>query len=141
MADPYGTDPAVAANPAAATVVSEKRINVETFEPLAPGEKRTISFSMAPSALFTSSYLFPLMHASVSIEMLLVTSSKDCVVSDLAADPGNGVIQRRTSEKWLSNQPRLCMSYNTLSSASQGELTGLARDREAEKAMLPSWVC
>ena len=65
------------------------------------------------------------MHGSISIEMLLVSSPKDVVVSDLAADPANGVFQRRHSERWQVNQPRLCYSSNTLSSAAQGEFDQL----------------
>ena len=82
------------------------------------------------------------MNASISIELLLVTSPQDVVVSDAPVAPGEGIAQRRRSERWQINQPRLTYSSNTLSSAAQGELTGLALKREAEKAMyIPSWVC
>jgi hypothetical protein len=54
MADPYGQAPAVAANPRGATNVSEKRIQSEKYLALSAGEKRTISFSLAPSGLFQS---------------------------------------------------------------------------------------
>ncbi len=81
----------MAANAGVPANVSEKRIACEKYEALVAGEKRTISFSLAPSGLFQSGYLFPLMHGSSSVEMLLVSSPKDVVVSDLAADPGGGV--------------------------------------------------
>jgi hypothetical protein len=127
MADPYGQDAAVAAGADAAhpAIISEKRIKSEKYLALIAGEKRAISFSLAPSGLFQSGYMFPLMHGSISIEMLLVSSPKDVVVSDLAADPANGVFQRRHSERWQVNQPRLCYSSNTLSSAAQGEFDQL----------------
>ena len=118
---PYGHDPAVAANAGSPANVSEKRIQSEKYLALVAGEKRTISFSLAPSGLFQSGYTFPLMHGSISLEMRIVSSSKDVVVSDLGTDPGNGVFQRRHSERWQVNQPRLCYSSNTLSGAAQGE--------------------
>ena len=93
--------------------------------PLQAGEKRTISFSLNPLSLFTSGYLLPLMHASIAIELLLVTSPKDVVVSDAPVDPGEGIVQRRRSERWSINQPRLTYSSNTLSSAAQGEFDQL----------------
>ena len=142
MVDPYGAQPEVAPGGPDDVVPCYRETNVEKFEPLAPGEKRTISFSLNPLSLFTSGYLLPLMHASIAIELLLVTSPKDVVVSDAPVDPGEGIVQRRRSERWQINQPRLTYSSNTLSSAAQGELTGLALKREAEKAMyIPSWVC
>jgi len=64
------------------TQPSLKRIACEKYTTLGPAEKRTISFSLAPSGLFQSAYLFPLMHGSISIELLLVASPKDCCVSD-----------------------------------------------------------
>ena len=98
MVDPYGQQARVAHDAGAPTEIQEKRIQCEKYEELAPGEKRTISFSLAPSGLFQSGYLFPLMHGSISVEMLLVSSSKEVVVSDLAA-PANGVAARRRSER------------------------------------------
>ena len=64
------------------------------------------------------------MHGSISVEMLLVSSPKDVVVSDIAA-AANGVAARRRSERWQITQPRLCYSSNTLSSAAQGEFDQL----------------
>ena len=148
MVDPHGALPNVGLD---AALVDEfggpmgnraprrRRINVEKFEPLAPGEKRTISFSLNPLSLFTSGYLLPLMHASIAIELLLVTSPRDVVVSDQPAELGANILRRRRSERWQINEPKLTYSSNTLSSAAQGELTGLALKREAEKAMyIPS---
>jgi hypothetical protein len=54
MADPDGQDPAVAADAGDATGISEKRIKCEKYLALIAGEKRTISFSLAPSGLFQS---------------------------------------------------------------------------------------
>ena len=77
MVDPYGALPNVSLD---GVLIDDtgalmgdraprlKRINVEKFEPLAPGERRTISFSLNPLSLFTSGYLLPLMHASISVE-------------------------------------------------------------------------
>ena len=126
MLDPHGQQAPVARNPGGiATEIQEPRINCEKYEPLAAGEKRTISFSLAPSGVFQSAYLFPLMHGSISVEMLLVSSPKEVVVSDLAVAPGQGVAARRRSERWQINQPRLCYSTNTLSSAAQQEFDKL----------------
>ena len=60
MSDPHGQQDRVAANAGVPAEIQEKRIQCEKYEPLAPGEKRTISFSLAPSGLFQSGYLFPL---------------------------------------------------------------------------------
>ena len=60
MSDPYGQEDRVAANLGVPARIQEKRIQCEKYESLTPGEKRTISFSLAPSGLFQSGYLFPL---------------------------------------------------------------------------------
>ena len=79
--------------------ISEKRIQCEKYLALIAGERRTSAFSLAPPGLFQSGYMFPLMHGRISVELLLVSSPKDCVVSDLATAPGHGVFQRRRSER------------------------------------------
>ena len=62
MLDPYGHQDRVAPNLGAAAEIQEPRINCERYQPLNPGEKRTISFSLAPSGLFQSGYLLSLIH-------------------------------------------------------------------------------
>ena len=67
MVDPWGQRNPVAPGELAepAQFITKKSIESERYESLAPSEKRTISFTLAPSGFFQSSYMFPLMHGSV----------------------------------------------------------------------------
>ena len=57
------------------------------------------------------------------MELILVTSPKDCCMSTFAA--AQGIAARERSERFQINQPRLCYSTNTLSSAAQSEFDKL----------------
>ena len=91
MADPYGQDPPVVANVGAPTNVSEKRIKGEKYLALVAGERRTISFSLAPSGLFQSGYMFPL-NAWIDLRRdapRVLAQGRGCV------RPGGGPRKRR----------------------------------------------
>ncbi len=79
LIDTYGTEPEVPRGAGHNRAVYYTRIASEQYEELKAGEKRTISFSLAPSGVFQSAYMFPLMHGSISVELLLVSSPKNCV--------------------------------------------------------------
>ena len=106
LVDPYGIRAEQLRDDAEVRNVSYRRVTCEQYEDLLAGEKRTISFSLAPSGLFQSAYMFPLMHGSVSVELLLVSSPKDCCMSTWGE--ASNIAAKPRGERFQKNQPRLC---------------------------------
>ena len=106
LVDPYGIRAEQLREAGNVRNVLYGRVTCEQYEDLLAGEKRTISFSLAPSGLFQSAYMFPLMHGSVSVELLLVSSPKDCCMSTWAQ--ASQIAAKPRSERFQINQPRLC---------------------------------
>ena len=119
MKDAYGAHTAGAEDDAEP---SRKYLAPQEYLTLGPGEKRTVSCTLL-SALMNSGYCWPLMHASCTVELLLQVNCPSVCADTFATV--NGVAARDRSVFWGINLPRLCMSFNTLSSVGQAEFDSL----------------